>query len=108
MAGWVVFYLFLFGIMDGGAFPLRVKLVGLVCLACIMSLRNWARVLCLLCNVMIFIQFGIVCFAFATNGKPLLASVTGLMLALFLAASVFLMKKETVAFFKQQGQAEAS
>jgi hypothetical protein len=105
-AGWAVFYVLLFQVMGGESFPIRVKLVGVACCLCILTLKNWARVICLLGNLMIFLQFGFVFVGFAMAGKPMLAAVTGAMLVFFVLATVFLLKRESALFFKSQGGKE--
>ncbi|MFH1154809.1 MAG: hypothetical protein V1793_13425 [Pseudomonadota bacterium] len=108
MAGWVLFYVFIFYCIDGQTLPIRVKVVGILCVLCILTLKNWARVICLLCHIMVFLQFGFVFVGFFAAGKTQLAGITGAMLLMFGISSFYLLKKDAVAFFKRKKDEEAT
>ena len=61
--------------------------------------RNWARTLCLISNLLLMLFYVFTALLMA-GGRPAIAALAGINTGIFVVASWFLMKKETVAYFK--------
>lgn len=97
-AGWVCFFVLFLFVLKVPVEP-RPAISGILACYCIMMLRNWARVLCILCNVFIILQLLIPAMTQLSTGLVVHGSVTTLCVVCFGASSYFLLQKETKAFF---------
>lgn len=97
-AGWVCFFILFLFVLKDPVEP-RPAISGLLACYCIMMLRNWARVLCILCNIFIIIQLLVPALTLLGGGLVVPGGVIALCVACFAISSYFLFQKETKAFF---------
>jgi hypothetical protein len=102
--GWIWFFL-LYLLFFKMPVPVRQMISGFLACYCILMLRNWARVLCVLCNIFIIMQMIALAVAFFHMGKAHLGAACGLSIILFALSSFFLMVKESREFFKSKSPA---
>jgi hypothetical protein len=105
-AGWVSF---LIGIwfFYGQEFFQKFAIAGLVTLFCITRFKNWARILVLLSNTIIAIYCGLFGALFYLNkANPLAVVLSACIVVLLTSSSIFLLKKDAVAFFKAHSKTE--
>lgn len=110
IAGWAVFYLALYIILQN-AIPLKLLVIGPLMLLTILKVVNWARMLCLMCNAMVILYALFFMVLFKTD--PI--KFTSLLIAviLFATASYYLLVPASSQFFKtfgkrEEGEAEGS
>ena len=78
-----------------------ILICGIALCVLVPKIKNWARALCLLCNVLVILQASILAYVclFVTNNHKI-----GLMwvvcIIFFSIMSYYLLNKETAAFFK--------
>ncbi len=80
--------------------PYREAISGVAICILILMVKNWVRVLCLLANVMIIIQFSPPFLGDLLNDNVTRGVVLGINLVLFASASYFMFIKTTADFFK--------
>ncbi len=99
-AGWTWFFL-LYTYFFKASIPPRQVISGILACYCILLLKNWARVLCILCNVFIILQLFVVVMAFYNVGNTYYSFITDICIILFGLSSYFLIVKESASFFKK-------
>ncbi len=100
-SGWILFYLFYYlYLSDQALFTRRELIVGVLCCLCLLTFKNWGRMLCILCNAMIIIQFSLPVLGFMMSGKWQPGLMLGAMVGMLTVCTFFLFKKESAQFFK--------
>jgi hypothetical protein len=100
LAGWLSFLPSVWFFYSKDFFQ-KFFIAGLVTVFCISRLKDWARILALLSNTIIAIYCGFFAVIFYLGkGNPLAVVLSGCTLVLFVCSSIFLLKKDGVAFFK--------
>jgi hypothetical protein len=99
-AAWIWFACFYFWTyLDSGVqIPYRPLIAGIAVCFCVLLIKNWARVLCMVCNVMIILQFFYLLIPSLDNLK--IGVPTLLVIILFSISTYYLFIKETAEFFK--------
>lgn len=102
VAGWVWHFFSLYQYLHPGEIQTRQVISCLV--ICILTARvlNWARVLCILCNILIIVIYLFIAISyFLSPGiQPLLIAVTLINIALFSLSTYFFLLEESSTFFK--------
>ena len=85
--------------------------LALVCCVVIYSLKPWARLFCIVINLLIiannaYVLYGLFFTTLADTNNSLPAAVYLIDMVLFAAATIFLINSETAAFYKQQVETE--
>ena len=83
--------------------------LAMVCCVVIYSLKPWARLFCIVINLLIiannaYVLYGLFFTTLADTHNALPAAVYLIDMVLFAAATFFLINSETAAFYKQQGK----
>lgn len=105
VGGWCCNYLFFYSFfsIQPDEMPMNLLLqqamLGFLCFYFLLKVKNWARVVCIVGNIVIVVIY-LFLLALLYAAKPyfgLLAAVTA---ALFSASTYFLLQKEAAAYFK--------
>lgn len=102
LAGWIAHYLFYFGVIaeDQSERVTYLQLgVGIGICYCVVTIRKWARRLCIFFNIVMVPMYFLFSIAFAQGGKMGLFALTAFISLAFAASLFFLLKKETAQFF---------
>jgi hypothetical protein len=102
LAGWIAHYLFYFGVIaeDQSERVTYLQLgVGIGICYCVVTIRKWARRLCIFFNIVMVPMYFLFSIAFAQGGKMGLFALTAFISMAFAASLYFLLKKETAQFF---------
>ncbi len=102
--GWCFLTLYLYLYHPPEQIPYRPVIAGVAICISILMIKNWARMLCLLCNVMIIVQFSPLFFTYAMNDNIIDGLVIGLNLILFALTTYYMFIKSTAEFFKANSQ----
>lgn len=105
IAGWLWHYVSLYRYFYGGNIPFRQIVIGVSVCFFVFRIRNWARVLCIVCNILIVVMYLTVTVSFLTAGKTHYAMVAGFNVILFSLATYFLVVGESSRFFKERSPA---
>jgi hypothetical protein len=107
-AGWGCHYFFLYKFFQG-KIPQRMLFqqiaIGLFLCFFVVMAKNWARILCILCNVLIVILYSLFCALFY-GSKTDFFILSGIVAILFSVATYYLAIEESSEFFKAYGQAK--
>ena len=76
--------------------------MGLLVCAFVFLLKNWGRVLCIVCNILIISMYLLLGAYYYSNGEVRLGLIALLNVALFSLATYFLFTGDTAAFFKSK------
>lgn len=102
ICGWLSHYVFYFthfaAEMPSRTTYLQIG-VGVGICYFVVTLKRWARMLCLFFNIGIIALYGLYCLLFFQSNKYGLMLLTGLTATLFLLSTYFLLKKETAQFY---------
>lgn len=106
IAGWV--FLILSNAIITSTIALLQITLALVCSVVIYSLKPWARIFCIVINLLIignnaYVLYSLFFTTLADTQNSLPAAVYLIDIVLFAVATFFLMNRETAAFYKQQG-----
>jgi peptidoglycan/LPS O-acetylase OafA/YrhL len=116
VGGWFCNYLFFYSFFSTQTDEIPTKLLlqqamlGFLCFYFLLKVRNWARVICLVGNIVIVVVYFFV-MALLFGAKPYFSLLAGVTAALFSASTYFLFQKEASAYFKArnpQGDPAAS
>lgn len=102
LMSWIWFYTAI-GIIAGIQIPPRMLLVGVFVILLAGSMKNWARLLCIMCNVMAFLfcltyAFDLYRHSRETGGALPMTLIVGA--ALFAFSAYYLFIKPSSAFYK--------
>ena len=101
-AGWVWHYISLYRYFFRGEVPFNQIVIGLSICYFVFRIKSWARVLCIVCNILIVVMYLSVFLSFLAAGKTHYAAVSGINVVLFSLASYFLFVGESSRFFKEK------
>ena len=109
VASWV--FLILSNAVITSTIALLQITLALVCSVVIYSLKPWARIFCIVINLLIivnnaYVLYGLFFTTLADTHNSLPAAVYLIDIVLIAVATFFLMNRETAAFYKQQGITE--
>jgi hypothetical protein len=105
LGGWCCNYLFFYFFFSTQADEIPMNLLlqqgmlGFLCFYFLLKVKNWARVLCLVGNIVIVVVYLFVT-ALLFGAKPYFSLLAGVIVALFSASTYFLFQKEAAAYFK--------
>jgi hypothetical protein len=103
LAGWICHYYFYFSFLVN-EFPMRTTYmqigIGVAICFFVVSVKRWARMLCIFFNIGIAALYLLYCAAFFNSGNLNLTFLTGITLILFSISTYFLAVKESSQFFK--------
>ncbi|MBI9084322.1 MAG: hypothetical protein JEZ11_12040 [Desulfobacterales bacterium] len=105
VAGWLWHYVSLYRYFYSGNIPFKQIVIGVSVCFFVFRIRNWARVLCIVCNILIVVMYLTVTFSFLSAGKTHYATVAGFNVVLFSLATYFLAVGESSRFFKERSPA---
>lgn len=107
LAGWLWFYWSLYGFFLKEETPSQFIIIGVSVCTVVIMIKNWGRVLCLLCNVMIIVVYLAVSYMFfqlEDIPKSFIASVG---VVLFSLSTYYLAVGESSRFFKNHNKTQA-
>ena len=81
--------------------PMQIA-IGIAVCVFVFSLKNWGRVLCILCNIMVGIEYLIGGIGLYERNQIYLGLVALMNVSLFTLASYFLLQKSTRDFYKSK------
>lgn len=114
LGGWLCNYLFFYSFFSTQSADMPLNLLfqqvmlGVLCCYFLLRVKKWARVLCLVGNIVIVVVYlFVMALLYAT--KPLFGLLAGVTAALFIFSTYFLAQKEAAAYFKARNpQSDAS
>ena len=110
VVGWVWHFFSLYQYLYPGEIQTRQIISCLV--ICILTARilNWARALCILCNILIIVIYLFIAVSYCLSSKiqPVLITVTLINIVLFSLSTYFFLLKESSTFFKTYHQNRTS
>jgi hypothetical protein len=74
-------------------------MLGVLCCYFLLKVKKWARILCLVGNIVIVVVYLFV-LALLCATKPYFSLLAGVTAALFILSTYFLAQKESAAYFK--------
>jgi hypothetical protein len=92
-------YYYFFGIRP---IPQNQIAIGIAVCVFVFSLKNWGRVLCILCNIMVGIEYLIGGIGLYERNQIYLGLIALMNVSLFSLASYFLLQKSTRDFYKSK------
>ncbi len=101
---WIWYYIAVYGYLLPNEGPGKDLIVGPVALLLLWTLRNWARVLCMLCNLFILIQFLPVTVGLFNMGNVHRGMMSTLIVLFFAISTYYLFVKDSADFFKAYGK----
>jgi len=102
LVGWIAHYIFYFGFIaeDQSERVTYLQLgVGIGICYCVVTIRKWARRLCIFFNIVMVPMYFLFAIAFAQGGKISLFALTAFTSLAFAFSLYFLLRKETAQFF---------
>jgi hypothetical protein len=96
--GWALFFINLYMLLQ--EVPNRILIIAAIICFFVIKGYNWARMLCLLCNVLIVIYASFFVVHLFRIGLASQAGLLGVTVVLFAASSYYLFIKETSEYFK--------
>jgi hypothetical protein len=105
VGGWLCNYFFFYSFFSTQADEIPMNLLlqqamlGFLCFYFLLKVKNWARVLCLVGNIVIVVVYLFV-MALLFGAKPYFSLLAGVTAALFSVSTFFLFQKEAAAYFK--------
>lgn len=102
IAGWVWQVFCLYYYFFKGDIPYNIVITGILNISLIIIwTKGWARILCILCNILIIMTYLPVSYTFYYGGNFLLGNVSASIVILFSVSTYYLLTKESFAFFKK-------
>jgi len=98
--GWHLITLYYFFLKDGNHGKHIVT--GLLVCLFVFLLKNWGRVLCIVCNILIVAMYILVGASFYSSGKIYFGLIALMNVSLFSLATYFLAIGSSAAFFKSK------
>ncbi len=99
---WVWHFISLYRFFLNGQVPGNQIVIGLLVCFFVFLMKNWARVLCIVCNILIIFMYLFVGASFYDGGKIYLGVAALMNTALFSLATYFLMLGSSSAYFKSK------
>jgi len=102
MLAWVWHFISLYHFFLNGQIPGNQIVIGLLVCFLVFLMKNWARVLCIVCNILIVFMYLFVGASFYGGGKIYFGVVALMNVALFSLATYFLMLGSSATYFKSK------
>ncbi len=102
LLAWVWHFISLYRFFLNGQIPGNQIVIGLLVCLFVFLIKNWARVLCIVCNILIVFMYLFVGASFYSGGKIYFGLIALMNVALFSLATYFLMLGSTSAFYKSK------
>jgi hypothetical protein len=99
---WVWHFITLYRFFLNGQIPGNQIVIGLFVCLFVFLLKNWARVLCIVCNILIIFMYIFVGASFYSSGKTYFGLIALMNVALFSLATYFLAISSSSAFYKSK------
>ncbi len=96
---WIFLCILFYVLFASTEFPLRQIGAGGLCCLCVITFKSWARILCILSNIMIIIIALTLFLTFFMAGEMTFAIYSGSIVIIFACSTYFLFLKETAVFF---------
>ena len=97
---WLWHYVSLYRYFFHGDLPFNQIVIGVSICYFVFRIKNWARVLCIVCNILIIVMYLSLTFSFMTAAKTHFAAISGINVLLFSMATYYLFVGESSRFFK--------
>lgn len=78
----------------------RMLLSGIALCVLVPMIKNWARVLCVLCNAFVILQISIPTYVLFAGDNYKMGVILGVNILFLLVTSYYLLCRQTAAFFK--------
>ncbi len=99
---WVWHFITLYRFFLNGQIPGNQIVIGtLVCLF-VFLMKNWARILCIVCNILIMLMYLFVGASFYAKGNIYFGLIALMNVALFSLVTYFLMLGSSAAYYKSK------
>ncbi len=102
LLAWMWHFITLYRFFLNGHVPGNQIVIGLLVCLFVFLIKNWARVLCIVCNILIVFMYLFVGASFYANGKIYYGLIALMNVALFSLATYFLMLGSSSAFYKSK------
>ena len=99
---WIWHFITLYRFFMNGQIPTNQIVIGLLVCISVFLMKNWARVLCVVCNILIVFMYLFVGASFYANGKIYFGVIALMNVALFSLATYFLMLGSSSAYYKSK------
>jgi len=99
---WLWHFITLYRFFLHGQIPGNQIVIGLLVCLFVFLMKNWARVLCIVCNILIVFMYLFVGASFYANGKIYFGVIALMNVALFSLATYFLMMGSSAAYYKSK------
>ena len=99
---WVWHFITLYRFFLNGQVPGNQIVIGLFVCVFVFLLKNWARVLCIVCNILIILMYLFVGASFYSSGKVYYGLLALMNVSLFSLATYFLAIGSSSAFYKSK------
>jgi len=99
---WLWHFITLYRFFLNGQIPRNQIVIGLFICLFVFLLKNWARVLCIVCNILIIFMYLFVGASFYSGGKVYFGLIALLNVALFSIATYFLAIGSSASFYKSK------
>lgn len=99
---WIWHFISLYRFFLNGQIPSNQIVIGLLVCVFVFLMKNWARVLCIVCNILIVFMYLFVGASFYGSGKIYFGVIALMNVALFALATYFLMLGSTSAYYKSK------
>ena len=97
---WILLSILFYVLFANTEFPIREIGAGVLCCLAVITFKSWARILCILSNIMIIIISLTLFLAFFMGGEMTFAIYSVFIAIIFSCSTYFLFLKETAIFFK--------
>ena len=99
---WAWHFITLYSFFLHGQIPGNQIVIGLLVCLFVFLIKNWARVLCVVCNILIICMYLFVGASFYTTGEIFFGLIALMNVALFSLATYFLMMGSSAAYYKSK------
>ena len=99
---WVWHFITLYRFFLNGQVPGNQIVIGLFVCVFVFLLKNWARVLCIVCNILIILMYLFVGASFYSSGKVYFGLIALMNVSLFSLATYFLAIGSSSSFYKSK------
>jgi magnesium-transporting ATPase (P-type) len=99
---WLWHFITLYRFFLSGQIPGNQIVIGILICFFVFLMKNWARVLCIVCNILIVFMYLFVGSSFYESGKIYFGVIALMNVALFSLASYFLLLGTSAAYYKSK------
>ncbi|MFO7667293.1 MAG: hypothetical protein R6V76_11770 [Desulfobacterales bacterium] len=101
IAGWIWQYFCLYYYFFKGDIPYNIVIAGILNMSIIIWTKQWIRILCILCNILIILTYIPVSYTLYYSKSFFLGNITLSIIILFSLSTYCLLTKESFVFFKK-------